>query len=293
MGLLNRLKSVLTPSSGKRLDVKMRYDLLREAISGSMSKFYMARNRATNEVVGLKILDLQKTAAFEGRFRGCKKPSEGEIASQFEHPYIVETLEYGLTTEGNKYIVMEYLGGGGVNSLLIARDERLNGNRVRMIRQVAEALAVVHTAGFIHRDVCPRNLLLTADGQICKLTDFGLTVPASGPFLAPGNRTGTPDYMAPELVRRYPTDIRLDVFAFGVTAFEICTNELPWPRGTTGMAAMTHHQPPVDIRRFRPQIHPQLAEAIHSCVEPDVKKRCPAMKNFLQAIRGIEHEDQP
>ena len=56
---------------------------------------------------------------------------------------------------------------------------------------------------------------------------------------------------------------------------------------------MTHHQPPVDIRRFRPQIHPQLAEAIHSCVEPDVKKRCPAMKNFLQAIRGIEHEDQP
>ena len=72
MGLLNRLKSVLTPSSGKRLDVKMRYDLLREAISGSMSKFYMARNRATNEVVGLKILDLQKTAAFEGRLGAVK-----------------------------------------------------------------------------------------------------------------------------------------------------------------------------------------------------------------------------
>ena len=63
MGLLDRLKSAFTPSSGNRLAVKMRYDLLREAISGTMSKFYMARNRATGEVVGLKILDLQKNGS--------------------------------------------------------------------------------------------------------------------------------------------------------------------------------------------------------------------------------------
>ena len=171
-----------------------------------------------------------------------KKPSEGEIASQFEHPYIVETQEYGVTTEGFTYLVMEYLGGGGMNSLLTSRDVRLNGNRVKVLRQIAEALSVVHEAGYIHRDVCPRNLLFTTDGGVCKLTDFGLSVPATPPFLKPGNRTGTPNYMAPELVRRHPTDVRLDVFAFGVSAYEICTNELPWPRGSTGMAAMTHDQ---------------------------------------------------
>ena len=124
-----------------------------------------------------------------------------------------------------------------------------------------------------------------------KLTDFGLSVPATGPFLQPGNRTGTPNYMAPELVRRFPTDHRVDVFSFGVTAYEICTNELPWPRGTTGLAAMTHDQPPHDIRRCRPTIHPDLAAAIHACIEPDLRARCPSMKEFLRRIRGIERED--
>jgi len=105
--------------------------------------------------------------------------------------------------------------------------------------------------------------------------------------MQPGNRTGTPNYMAPELVRRRPTDQRLDVFAFGVTAYEFCTFELPWLRGTTGMAAMTHDQPPTDIHHYRPDIQPQLAKAIHACIEPDVAKRCPSMEDFLRMIRKV------
>jgi serine/threonine-protein kinase len=288
MGLLDRLKSAF---GGDRLDVKARFELLREAIYGTMSRFYMARNRRTGQIVGLKILDPGKTAVFEGRFKGLQKPTEGEIAIRFAHPYIVQTFEHGLTTDGCQYLVMEYLNGGGMNSLLAAKDERLDGRRVTFIRQVAEALQAVHEAGFIHRDVCPRNVLLTTDAKVAKLTDFGLTVPATGPFLQPGNRTGTPDYMAPELVRRYPTDHRLDVFAFGVTAYEICTNEVPWHRGASGMAAMTHDQPPADIRRHRPTISPPLADAIHACLEPDPKTRCPSLKRFLELTHGIEHED--
>ena len=101
---------------------------------------------------------------------------------------------------------------------------------------------------------------MTNNRQDVKLIDFGLTVPATRWFMQPGNRTGTPNYMAPELVRRRPTDQRLDVFSFGVTAYEICTFELPWLRGTTGMAAMTHDQPPADIRQYRPEIHPVLGQ---------------------------------
>jgi serine/threonine-protein kinase len=187
---------------------------------------------------------------------------------------------------------MEFLGGAGMNSVLVARDdELLDGRRVKFIRQAAEALLAVHSAGFIHRDVCPRNLILTGDRQTVKLTDFGLTVPATEPFMRPGNRTGTPDYMAPELARRRATDKRLDVFAFGATAYEICTYELPWRRGVTGTAAMTHDQPPVDIRQYRPQINRQLAEAIHSCIEADPGQRCPSMERFLYDIRSIKHED--
>jgi len=275
-----------------KLDVKERFELLREAISGTMSKFYRARDRKTDKVVGLKILDPAKTAAFEARFKGLKKPTEGEIAIQFRHPAIVETYEHGLTTTGAQYLVMEFLEGAGLNSLLLSGNEQLNGRRLQHIRQVAEAVSAVHASGFIHRDICPRNLILTGDAATMKLTDFGLSVPAKRPFMQPGNRTGTPNYMAPELVRRYATDQRLDVFAFGVTAFEMCTNQLPWPRGSTGMAAMSHNRAPTDIRQYRPQIHPQLAKAIHTCIEPELKKRCPSMDEFLQMILQLEHEDQ-
>ncbi len=289
MAFLDRLRSLLRRD---RLDVRKRFILVREAISGTMSKFYVAKDRQTGEMVGLKILDLEKTAQFEARFKGLNKPCEGEIGTRLQHPYIVRTLEYGLTTEGAQYVVMELLGGPGMNSLIVAKDRgRLDGGRVKYLRQVAEALDAVHQAGFIHRDVCPRNLMLTADAETLKLTDFGLSVPATPPFLQPGNRTGTPNYMAPELVRRQPTDARLDIFAFGVSAYETCTFELPWLCGTTGQAAMTHDQPPADIRQYRPRIHPDLAAAIHACIQPDLKKRCPSVQQFLKAIRKLERED--
>jgi serine/threonine-protein kinase len=203
----------------------------------------------------------------------------------------VETFEHGLTVDGDPYLVMEYLEGPNFSSLIIGRDGRLTGRRVHFIRQAAEALASMHATGFLHRDMCPRNLMLTDEGRNLKLIDFGLSVPATKPFMQPGNRTGTANYMAPELVRRRWTDERIDIFSFGVTAYEICTGELPWLRGDTGLVAMTHDQTPTDIRHYRPHIHPQLAEAIHDCIEPEPKDRCPSMERFLQTIRRVDADD--
>ena len=217
MSLFHRLKTMLT---GHRVNVSTRFALLREAISGTMSKFYMARDLQSGKIVGLKILDIEKTAAFEARFRGLDKPSEGEIAMKLKHPRIVETYEYGTTTDGAQYLIMEFLEGPGVNSLLVDRNPCLEQNLLRLLRQAAEAVGAVHAAGFIHRDICPRNFLVTKDGKDLKLIDFGVTVPASPQFLQPGVRVGNPNYMAPEVVRRKPIDQRLDVFAFGVTAYE-------------------------------------------------------------------------
>ncbi|MGW8256489.1 MAG: serine/threonine protein kinase [Thermoguttaceae bacterium] len=257
-----------------------------------MSNFYMARDMTTDKIVGLKILDPQKTAELNARFRGLKKPNEGEIASQLKHANIVRTFEYGLTTEGALYIVMEFIEGTTLFSALIAKDECLEGRQVKFIRQSAEAVAALHAAGFIHRDVCPRNFMLTDNKENVKLIDFGLTVPATKLFMQPGNRTGTPNYMAPELVRRRETDQRLDVFAFGVTAYEICTFELPWTRGVTGMAAMTHDRPPADIHKYRPEINHLLAHAIHACIEPNLNKRCPSIEKFLHMIRDVHNVDE-
>ena len=75
-----------------------------------------------------------------------------------------------------------------------------------------------------------------------------------------------------------------------MTAYECCSFELPWLRGTTGMAAMAHDQPPIDIHHYCPDIHPQLAKAIHACIEPEVSKRCPSMEKFLQMIRKVPED---
>lgn len=290
MGLVDRVRGLFQPS---RLDVSKRFELMRAAVNGTMSRFYQARDRETDQIVGLKICDIEKTRFFENRFLGLNKPSEGEIAKQFRHPGIVETREFGLTTDDEHYILMEYLAGIGLNSLIQQRSTQLVGRRLTLLRQMAEALAVVHEAGYIHRDVCPRNFICLNDAQSIKLIDFGLTVPATKAYFQPGNRTGTPNYMAPEILRRRLTDQRVDVFAFGVTAYQMCTYELPWPgQEVSGKAAVQHDtKEPTDIFEKAPRLNPQLGQVIMRCMEVDPAKRPKTMRDFLRDVRSCPADE--
>src|SRR5215204_2054068 len=130
----------------RRLDVGERFERVREAVSGTMSSFFMAVDRTTGKTVGLKILDPEKCATFEARFKGLKKPSEGDIALLLKHPRIVETLETGMTKDGKQYVVMEFVNGTGMQALIKNRDPILDGNRHLLFRQMAEALDAVHRA---------------------------------------------------------------------------------------------------------------------------------------------------
>lgn len=292
MGILDKLfKSNKQPL----LDVSARFRLDRQATAGTMSTFRAANEIGTGRTLGLKFLDQEKTEYFRSRFKGLNKPSEGEIAIQLKHPNIVETYEYGKTTTGEDYILMEYIDGPGLDSLLRRRDESVFGDhRLSLIRQMAAALQAVHEAGYIHRDVCPRNFICNLEVNRLKLIDFGLTVPDLPEFRTPGNRTGTPQYMAPEIVRRRATDRRVDVFAFGVTVYRFLTFEHPWgTTDTTGKTALTHDTVKVTrIETHRPQIQPKLAAAVHKCLEVDPNNRPSEMKHFLSAIRELKHEYQ-
>jgi serine/threonine-protein kinase len=289
MGFFDQAKSLFRPS---RLNVKARFELLREAVFGTMSEFYMARDKRTKQIVGLKILDPEKTEWFEGRFRGLNKPTEGKIAMQMTHPRLVKVLEHGLTTDGRQYLVSEFLDGIGLNALITARDERLDGKRILLIRQMAEAVDAVHRLGFIHRDICPRNYICANDLQSLKLIDFGLTVPATKPFMLPGNRTGTPAYMAPEIIRRRPTDQRLDIFALGVSAYQVCALELPWPGAdASGKVAMMHDTvPPIPLLKARPDLNEKLANLIMRCLAVDPQDRVQSAEEFVKAVRLIPRE---
>ncbi len=291
MGILDKFKAML---KSDKLDVDERFELLRSAISGTMSNFYMARERETKQVVGLKIAKQDKLELFEARFKGLNKPSEGQIATSLHHPRIVETTEFGTTTKNLPYCVMEYLDGPGLHELIHNHDRSLDGKRLNLIRQMAEALAYVHEQEFIHRDVCPRNFIARKDLSSLKLIDFGLTLPNTPDFTQPGNRTGTPNYMAPEIMRRKTTDQRLDIFSFGVSVYHLCSFELPWPKppaAKAALAAIAHDTvEPRDIRQHVPNLHPTLADTVMSCLRPEPGQRPQKMADFLEAIQEVESE---
>ena len=279
----------------RRQELRDRFEFERELGSGTMSRFFRVRDRQTSEIFGLKVLDVAKTKSFEARFAGLNKPCEGEIAIQLDHPNIVRTYEYGTTTEDAPWLLMEYIEGTGVNLLRLRKDPILErqGVKERVVRQFAEALAYVHQQQFLHRDLCPRNLILSPDGGTLKLIDFGLSVPMAPAFLRPGNRTGTASYMAPELIRHQEIDVRVDVFAFGVTCYEIITGHLPWEsNATTSQDSHNVSQHQAIMRRttartrplaeISPKIDSSLAAAIDWCLEPDRNHRCPNMRTFLR-----------
>ncbi len=289
MKFLAQLGSLL---SGNRVNLTERFQILSEAVNGTMSNFHRALDKKQNKMVGLKILDSEKTNAFESRFKLLKKPSEGEIGLKLQHPRIVETYETGRLTDGRKFIVMEYIEGTGLNSLIKMGSKSLDGNRLFLIQQMAEALDAVHKAGFIHRDICPRNFIVANDGKTLKLIDFGLTLPDEPSFRQPGNRTGTPLYLAPEIVRRKQTDQRVDIFAFGVTCYQLCTGDFPWP-GTdvTGTGALSHDtSPPEPILKKIPKLNKTLAALIMQCIQADANARPQTAEAIVKQLRAMTSE---
>lgn len=297
MGLLDSFKSAFKSGGGKtggRIDVAGRFARQRTAVTGTMANFFVAKDREHDDrLVGVKILDIEKMELFESRFKGLKKPSEGEIAMLMRHPKIAETYEIGFSLKGEPVIIMEYVGGPSLQNIVVQKQEHhVTDRRLMMIRDMAESLKYVHDQGFIHRDICPRNFICMPETTGVKLIDFGLTLPATPPFMVPGNRTGTPLYMSPEIVRRRATDKRVDIFSFGVTCYCLLCFQHPWQSEMlNGRAALQHDSmPPKDLIAICPKVDPRLARAVMHAIEPNVEKRTDSMDTFISSIRQVEHE---
>src|SRR5262249_43958635 len=133
VSFLTSLKKLFGGRSKSKLpiiDVRKRFDLIGRTGQGSMSKVWRARDKSLGRVVCVKLLDKEKTARFESRFLGLNKPREGAICMVLRHKNVVQTFEYGLTTDGEYYLVMELIDGLGLNYLIETRSPQLEGNRV-------------------------------------------------------------------------------------------------------------------------------------------------------------------
>jgi serine/threonine protein kinase len=273
--------------AGPRVDLRKRFDLVNRTGQGSMSKVWKARDRSLGRVVCLKVLDKEKTAKFEARFPGANKPKEGAICMLLRHKNIVTTYEHGVSTDGEPFLVMELIDGLGFNYLVETRNEQLNGRRVNYLVQLADAIDYLHTQGFLHRDICPRNAMVTRDHTV-KLIDFGLTIPNKPEFLKPGNRTGTNNYLAPELIRRVTTDHRVDLFALGVTAYEVFTHDLPWEKAQSLQTLLSHmNSPGRDPRDYVPDLDPKIVAFLMKAIERDPRDRFQTAAEFRDALKTL------
>jgi len=293
--MLARLKEMFAvgPSSPgsvcrSRVNLQRRFTILSDTSSqGSMSRVYKAIDQETGRTICLKVQNREKNAAAAKRAsREEDRPHEGAIAIQVVHPHVVRTLEYGTTTVGEHYLVMDFVDGFGFQHI---RDAKLGrtAQKVEWLAQAAEGLAAVHAAGFIHHDINPRNYLLSREHQV-KLIDFGLAVPNTPAFRGPGNRTGTLQYMAPELIGREPIDERMDIFSFGVLAFELLTDQLPYPASssTTTMLQRINTEP-LDAARVKPKLSDELCEVLRKLTARKRDDRWPSMANLPETLRSV------
>ena len=274
--------------SHERTDISKRFNLIGRVGQGSMSKVWKATDLRTGRLAALKILDKEKTARFEARFQGLQKPTEGEVAMSLHHPNIVKTYEFGWTLEDEMFLVMEFVEGVGLALLVDLQNEEMKRYRLRYMIQIGEALNHFHQQNWIHRDICPRNVMIS-DEKTAKMIDFGLVVPNTPNFCKPGNRTGTACYMAPELIKRQTTDQRLDIFSYAVTCFEMYTKRYPWDSVLTIDAVLQHiNKPPIALSTVIPTVDKQIEAAIMKGLAANPDDRWQTVSEMVGEIREAE-----
>lgn len=224
-----------------------RYDIMSVLGTGGMGVVYRARDRELNEDVAIKTIRrelISSDAVLAERFK-----SEIRLARRISHRNVVRTHDLG-DADGHLFVTMELVQGITVRELLATRGKLGVASTLALARQFAEALAVAHAAGVIHRDVKPENALIDADG-VLKVMDFGIArlAEASSNRTQAGMVVGTPAYMAPEQLVGEEIDSRADLYSLGVVIYECLTGRAPFqaPSAVALIARVltTEPEPPV------------------------------------------------
>ena len=218
-----------------------RYRLQRLIATGGMGQVWEAVDSRLGRRVAVKVLkqEFSSDPEFLERFR-----AEARIVAMLNHPGIAAVHDYGETDmdgEGRTaYLVMELVNGEPLNSVL-KRSGRLSlRHALDMLEQTGRALQVAHTAGLVHRDVKPGNILITPNGQV-KLTDFGIAKAVdAAPVTQTGMVMGTAQYIAPEQALGEDATAASDVYALGVVGYEAVSGKRPFTGDGALTVAMKH-----------------------------------------------------
>jgi serine/threonine-protein kinase len=213
---------------------------------------------------------------------GCR------VLSQLnESDFIVSYVEHG-KANGIPYLLMDYIEAENLKQLFVRYDPVLVENVAQILIDMAVGLSHVHESGFMHLDFKPENILVTRNGNV-QIIDFDLAQPISEKPKKMSKNPGTPSYMAPEQLQRQPIDLRTDIFAYGVAAYELMTNRKPFPGETPAeiLARQLDMSGPTPPRTYNPDILPALEKVILKCVERDPNKRYPFTSVLVHDLQSV------
>jgi eukaryotic-like serine/threonine-protein kinase len=269
------------------------YTLGRELGGGGMSRVWTAHDTTLGRDVVVKLLspDLVQEMSVERFTR------EVRLAANLQHAHIVPLLTAGVTNDGRPYYLMPYVEGESLRARL-GRAESANGlpidEVVSILRDVCRALAYAHARGVVHRDIKPDNVLVSGGAAV--VADFGIAKAmnsarepdgaADGALTRVGTALGSPTYMSPEQGSGDPdTDHRTDIYALGVTAYELLTGKPPFEQRGAHELLMAHFTAtPVDIRQRRADVPDALAAAVMACLAKNPDDRPQSAELLATAI---------
>ncbi|MHC4981832.1 MAG: serine/threonine protein kinase [Planctomycetota bacterium] len=285
---IRRTKEQIQASRGQQIPG---YRILSKLGSGAMATVFKARQLSLDRIVAIKVLPrkFSENAEYVERFY-----KEGKAAAKLNHPNIVQAIDVG-EANGYHFFVMEYVAGHRLYDELMQNQAEgkvfTEERALEVIIQIARALDHAHTQGLIHRDVKPKNIMITKNGT-AKLADMGLARAAAdsqAAFAEAGRAYGTPYYISPEQIRgEVDIDFRADVYSLGATFYHLVTGRVPF-EGPTPVAVMQKHlkEPLVPPDHINTSLSAGVGEVIEVMMAKDRSRRYASTRDLLQDLEAV------
>ncbi|MFB3890401.1 MAG: serine/threonine protein kinase [Phycisphaerae bacterium] len=287
---IKRVKSTLEDTRGQEIPG---YKMISKLGAGAMATVFKARQLSLDRMVAIKVLPkkLGENAEYVERFY-----KEGKAAARLNHANIVQAFDVG-EAQGYHYFVMEYVKGHTLYDELAAGKVFSESEALRIIIQIARALEHAHRQGLIHRDVKPKNIMITDEG-VAKLADMGLArgvADAQAAQAEAGRAFGTPYYISPEQIRgEVHIDFRADIYSLGATLYHLVTGRVPF-EGPTPAAVMHKHlkEPLVPPDHINTELSSGLGEVVEVMMAKDRNRRYASTSDLLVDLESIAAGNPP
>lgn len=265
-----------------------RYQIIERIGEGGMANVYLAFDKVLKRECAIKILkaDLSDNPVTLLRFK-----READAASKLHHPSIVTIYDVG-QSDNRHFIVMEYVKGTTLKSLIQQRGAIEKNEAIFLMEQILEGIVVAHKAGVIHRDIKPQNILIKADGTV-KITDFGIaTTEGSVQLTQHDSVMGSVHYLAPECARGEQATSQSDIYSLGIVFYEMLTGEVPYKGDGAVQVALKHLNDEIrPVREFNNSIEQSIENIIIKATAKNRSFRYQSAQDMLDDLKVALSDD--